>query len=119
MIGKALLGSPWAWLVIALALAGAGGGLYYQGRTDGSAACEARWLKRDADRIQAETNAAAERDAKIELSQDENARLAAERLAQVYANQDKADHYDAVQASRASDDCDITDDDARSLSDIK
>ena len=92
-------------------------GAYLQGRSDGSAKCEARWLKLEKTRIEETLRQQAERDARVAEEMAEIARRARERLETIKELQDKVHAYELEQANR--DDCDITDNDARSLSNIR
>lgn len=103
---------------LALALVVAGGA-YFQGRSDGAAKCEARWLTREATRIQQQNEAIEERDNRVEAAQLASRVRSAERLAQIDGLQGQVEAYEAIQATRPDDDCGIDAGDAGSLSNIR
>lgn len=107
----------YALIGVMVALLGAFGATYVVGRSAGSAACEARWTARETARVAAEQRAIEDRDHRVELAQEENARRAAERTATINTLQEQVDAYEAQLAGDAG--CVLSDDDARSLSDIK
>lgn len=124
----AVLGSPWLWVAALLALGsltGAAAWVYHSGRVDGAAITEARWRKiqadwvaEDAQRVAVEDAAIADRDHRIAQAEADADQRTVERLALIDTLQLQVDKYEASEASRADDDCSITDGDAGSLSNI-
>lgn len=107
----------YALIGAALALLSAFGLTYVAGHSAGAAACEARWTAKETARIAAEQTAIEERDAKVSAAQAADARRAAERVSAINTLQDQVEAYESKLAGDAG--CVLSDDDARSLSDIK